>query len=125
MAGLGAAHAATPILKRRRWDLNDVDYWEINENFSSQVLACLEAWQDKDYCREQLAKRDAVGELEMGRLNIEGGAIALGDPTAASGARLILHLLHILQNSRQNEASRPWPSAAARAEPCCWNDRNG
>src|SRR5574339_461748 len=52
--GLGPVHAATPILKRNRLALNDVDYWEINEAFAAQVLGCLAAWKDEKYCREEL-----------------------------------------------------------------------
>jgi hypothetical protein len=52
--GLGPVHAVTPLLKRRRLKMDDIDYWEINEAFAAQVLACRKAWADKDYCRKQL-----------------------------------------------------------------------
>ncbi|MCK5360514.1 MAG: acetyl-CoA C-acetyltransferase, partial [Gammaproteobacteria bacterium] len=61
--GLGPVHAMTPLLKRRRLKMDDIDYWEINEAFAAQVLACRKAWADKDYCREKLHLRSAFGEL--------------------------------------------------------------
>jgi acetyl-CoA C-acetyltransferase len=95
--GLGPVHAATPILKRHGLGLNDLDYWEINEAFAAQVLGCLAAWQDEGYCREQLGLDGALGALDDARLNVDGGAIALGHPVGASGARIVLHLLKTLK----------------------------
>src|SRR5690606_10328391 len=62
--GLGPVHAATPILQRHGLALNDLDAWEINEAFSAQVLACLAAWNDADYCREQLGLDAPMGQLD-------------------------------------------------------------
>jgi acetyl-CoA C-acetyltransferase len=101
--GLGPVHAATPILKRNRMGLKDVDYWEINEAFAAQVLGCLAAWQDEKYCREELNLDRPLGELDENRLNVDGGAIALGHPVGASGARIVLHLLKTL---KRNKAKR-------------------
>ncbi|CAB1370917.1 acetyl-CoA C-acetyltransferase [Denitratisoma oestradiolicum] len=95
--GLGPVHAATPILQRQGLGLNDVDAWEINEAFAAQVLACLAAWRSEDFCRTHLGLPGALGELDQERLNIHGGAIALGHPVGASGARIVLHLLHSLK----------------------------
>ena len=101
--GLGPVHAATPILKRHRLGLDDVDYWEINEAFAAQVLGCLAAWKDEKYCKEELNLDRALGELDQNRLNVDGGAIALGHPVGASGARIVLHLLKVL---KRNNAKR-------------------
>jgi acetyl-CoA C-acetyltransferase len=97
--GLGPVHAATPILKRHRLGLNDLDYWEINEAFAAQVLGCLAAWKDDAYCKEQLGLDKALGELDIDRLNVDGGAIALGHPVGASGTRIVLHLLRTLKKN--------------------------
>lgn len=94
--GLGPVHAATSILQRHHLGLNDLDLWEINEAFAAQVLACLAAWNDTVYCREELGT-EPWGVLDQARLNIEGGAIALGHPVGASGARIVLHLLQLLR----------------------------
>jgi len=101
--GLGPVHAATPILKRHGLGLDDLDYWEINEAFAAQVLGCLAAWRDEKYCREELGLPGPLGELNQEKLNIDGGAIALGHPVGASGARIVLHLLKTL---KRNHAKR-------------------
>jgi acetyl-CoA C-acetyltransferase len=94
--GLGPVHAATPILRRHNLSLEAVDYWEINEAFAAQVLACLAAWKDAEYCRTELGLDGAFGALDEERLNVDGGAVALGHPVGASGARIVLHLLKVL-----------------------------
>ncbi len=95
--GLGPIHAATPLLKRNKLKLDDIEFWEINEAFAAQVLACLKAWQDKDYCKSELGLSSALGELDQSRLNVDGGGVSLGHPVGASGARIVLHLLHVLE----------------------------
>ena len=99
--GLGPVHAATPILQRHGLALNDLDAWEINEAFAAQVLGCIEAWKDAAYCREQLGLDAPLGELDQDKPNIDGGAIALGHPVGASGARIVLHLLHVLRRENR------------------------
>ncbi len=97
--GLGPVHAVTPILKRHGLALDDLDAWEINEAFAAQVLGCIEAWKSVDYCRTELGLEGALGALDEEKLNIDGGAIALGHPVGASGTRIVLHLLHVLRRS--------------------------
>lgn len=101
--GLGPVHASTPILQRHGLQLADIDYWELNEAFAAQVLGCQAAWQDEAYCREQLDLPGAFGKITDDRLNVDGGAVAIGHPVGASGARIVLHLLHVL---RRNQAKR-------------------
>lgn len=105
--GLGPAHSMAPILTRNHWQLSDVDYWEINEAFATQVLACIEAWKDNDYCRNELGLECAIGEIDRARLNVDGGGVSIGHPVGASGARIVLHLLHVLErtNSKRGIAS--------------------
>jgi acetyl-CoA C-acetyltransferase len=97
--GLGPVHAATPILQRHHLGLNDLDAWEINEAFAAQVIACLRAWASDDYCRAELGLPGALGELDQSKLNVDGGAIAIGHPVGASGARIVLHLLNVLERT--------------------------
>ena len=94
--GLGPVQAATPLLRRHGLDLDDVDAVEINEAFAAQVLACLRAWASDEYCREELGLPRAFGTLDEAKLNVDGGAIAIGHPVGASGARIVLHLLNVL-----------------------------
>ncbi|WP_415037146.1 acetyl-CoA C-acetyltransferase [Azonexus sp.] len=101
--GLGPVHASTQLLQRQGLGLADIDYWELNEAFAAQVLACQAAWRDDGYCREQLELPGALGDIPADRLNVDGGAVALGHPVGASGARIVLHLLHVL---RRKQAQR-------------------
>ena len=98
--GLGPVFAATKLLQRHQLRLSDIDYWEINEAFSAQVLACLAAWESDDFCRTYLGLPGALGILNLDRLNIDGGAIAMGHPVGASGARIVLHVLNVLKRHK-------------------------
>ena len=100
--GMGPVHAMTPILDRHELGIDDIDYWEINEAFATQVLGCIAAWKDDDYCRTELGRDGAVGVIPHERLNIDGG-VSLGHPVGASGARIVLHLAKVLQ---RNSAAR-------------------
>jgi acetyl-CoA C-acetyltransferase len=97
--GLGPVHAATPILQRHGLGLNDLDAWEINEAFAAQVLACERAWASDDYCRTELGLPGRLGQIDTSKLNVDGGAIALGHPVGASGTRIVLHLLNVLRRT--------------------------
>jgi acetyl-CoA C-acetyltransferase len=97
--GLGPVHAAMPILQRHGLAPNDLDVWELNEAFAAQVIACLRAFDDDDYCRQHLGVEAAAGAPDMARLNVDGGAVALGHPVGASGARIVLHLLNVLHRT--------------------------
>lgn len=101
--GLGPVHAATPILMRQHLKPDDLDCWEINEAFAAQVLGCLAAWDDESYCKTELGLNDTIGAPALAKVNREGGAIAVGHPIGASGARIVLH---VLESLRQRNESR-------------------
>jgi acetyl-CoA C-acetyltransferase len=101
--GLGPVHAATPIMQRQNLKPNDLDCWEINEAFAAQVLGCLRAWDSDEYCQNELHLSEALGAPDMAKLNQDGGAIALGHPIGASGARIVLHTL---ENLKRNKGKR-------------------
>jgi len=105
--GLGPVYAMAPIMLRHGFDSADVDYYEINEAFAAQVLACLAAWQDAGFCRAELGRDTPFSAINEERLNIDGGAVAVGHPVGASGARIILHMLKVLRqrNARRGMAS--------------------
>ena len=102
--GLGPVHASTPVLQRQEAGLADIDYWEINEAFAGQVLSCIAAWEDDAYCRDELGLDGAMGALDQERLNADGGAIAIGHPVGASGARIVLHALKVLERTDGSRA---------------------
>ena len=98
--GLGPVYAMSSILKRQQLQTEKVDYWEINEAFTAQVLACQTAWQDESFCREQLGIDKPYPSIDPEQLNIDGGGISLGHPVGASGARIVLHLLNVLKRKQ-------------------------
>ncbi len=98
--GLGPVNASVPLMQRHQLSIDDVDFWEINEAFAAQVMGCLNAFADERYCRENFGLQAAMGQIDQERLNIDGGAIATGHPVGASGARIVLHLLHILKRKQ-------------------------
>ncbi len=98
--GLGPVHSIVPLLKRHKLKMKDIDYWEINEAFAAQVLACRKAMQSDEYCKQHFSLKQSLGEIPMDRLNTNGGAISIGHPVGASGARIVLHLLHTLRTTR-------------------------
>jgi acetyl-CoA C-acetyltransferase len=97
--GMGPIHAMTPIMQRNQLSISDIDYWEINEAFATQVLGCVKAWQMDEYCQRNLQLEKAMGEIPYEKLNIDGGGVSLGHPVGASGARIVLHLSKILQRT--------------------------
>ncbi|MEA3276584.1 MAG: acetyl-CoA C-acetyltransferase [Pseudomonadota bacterium] len=90
--GLGPVHAAAPLAARNGLSAGAVDFWEINEAFAAQVLSCLAAWSDENYRRDTLRLAGTAAPIPEERLNPDGGAISIGHPVGASGARLVLHL---------------------------------
>ncbi|RTZ64447.1 MAG: acetyl-CoA C-acetyltransferase [Aquificaceae bacterium] len=101
--GLGPANAITETLKTHNLSLDNIDYWELNEAFAAQVQACVIALNDADYCQHDLGLDDVLGEIPNDKLNIDGGAISLGHPVGASGARIVLHLAKILQRKHASK----------------------
>lgn len=97
--GLGPVHATMPIMNEQKLTIKDIDYWEINEAFAAQVLACIAAWQDKEYCKTHFDMSKAFGEVPHEKLNVDGGAISIGHPVGASGTRIVYHLLKVLQRN--------------------------
>ncbi len=75
--GIGPIQAIPSLLAKHGLSINDIDIWELNEAFASQVVAC----------------RDHLG-IPNERLNVSGGAISIGHPYGMSGARMTGHVLH-------------------------------
>lgn len=95
--GFGPVLSATKLLKKHNLTLQDIETWEINEAFASQLLACLAAWNDDKFCREVLGLSGAAGEIDRAKLNVDGGAISLGHPVGTSGNRIVLHLVNAMK----------------------------
>ncbi len=91
--GLGPAHAIPAVLAKAGMRIEEIDLVEINEAFAAQVIACQRALASERFCRDELGLDAAPGAVPEERLNVNGGAIALGHPVGASGARHVLTLL--------------------------------
>ena len=98
--GLGPVHATVPMLTQQKLTVDDIEFWELNEAFAAQVLACLAAWKSDEYCQAQLGMDKAFGEVPHEKLNVDGGAVAIGHPVGASGTRIVHHLLNVLQRNK-------------------------
>ncbi|MCK7580438.1 MAG: hypothetical protein MZV65_35520 [Chromatiales bacterium] len=73
--------------------MDDIKHMELNEAFAAQVLGCQAAWASAEYCKDELGLDAPIGSMDPARLNPHGGAVAIGHPVGASGARITLHLL--------------------------------
>jgi acetyl-CoA C-acetyltransferase len=74
--GIGPVFAVPKLLQRAGMKMDDIDLWELNEAFASQVL----------YCRDRLG-------IPMDKLNVDGGSISIGHPFGMSGSRMTGHIL--------------------------------
>lgn len=95
--GLGPVYCSTALLKRHGLLLGDIELWELNEAFAAQVLGCLAAWEDAEFCKDALGLDAPAGRIPRDRLNVDGGAIGAGHPVGASGNRIVLHLVNAMK----------------------------
>jgi acetyl-CoA C-acetyltransferase/acetyl-CoA acyltransferase len=102
--GIGPVHAMNDLEKRTSLRLKDADIIEINEAFAAQVIACKRAAASEEYCKRYLGRNDILGEIPDKILNVNGGAIALGHPVGATGARLVLSSLYELRRRNAKRA---------------------
>jgi len=93
---MAPVYAVSEMLKDANLSLQDFDYYEIHEAFAAQVIATLKAWQSESFCRERLGRNQPLGPIELARLNVKGGSVAIGHPFAATGARVISTMAKLL-----------------------------
>jgi acetyl-CoA C-acetyltransferase len=86
---MAPAYAVSEMLKAANLTLQDFDFYEIHEAFASQTIATLKAWQSEKFCRERLGRNAPLGPIDLARLNVKGGSLAMGHPFAATGARIV------------------------------------
>jgi len=98
--GLGPVYAIAKAEEKTGLAVNAADLIEINEAFAAQTLAVLKCCESEQFAKKMLGRSSPVGEIRRDRLNVNGGAIALGHPVGATGARLVLASLKELK--RQN-----------------------
>ena len=85
LMGLGPIEAVKDAIKKAEWKLNEIDLFEINEAFAAQSIAVI---------REL--------NIDKNKVNVNGGAIALGHPIGASGARILVTLIHEMIKQKKN-----------------------
>jgi acetyl-CoA C-acetyltransferase/acetyl-CoA acyltransferase len=95
--GLGPVFATNQVLAKTSLGLKDIDLIEMNEAFAAQIIANERAFASDAFARDHLGRDAALGEIGRERLNVNGGAIALGHPVGATGARLVVTLLKELR----------------------------
>ena len=100
--GLGPVFSSPKALKAAGYELKDMDLVEINEAFAAQVIGCTKAFASKEFAVKNMGRSEAIGEIDPQKLNVNGGAIALGHPVGTSGARLVLTLLKELERRNKN-----------------------
>ena len=86
---MAPAYAVSEMLKAAKLNLQDFDFYEIHEAFAAQTIATLKAWQSEKFCRERLGRNIAMGPVDLAKVNVKGGSIAMGHPFAATGARIV------------------------------------
>lgn len=94
---MAPAYAVSDMLKQANLTLQDFDFYEVHEAFAAQTIATLKAWQSEDFCRTKLGRNEPMGPIDLARLNVKGGSIAIGHPFAATGARIIATMAKLLQ----------------------------
>lgn len=97
--GMGPLLAMDGVMKRTNMKLSDFDLFEINEAFAAQVLAVLKGLKDQTVAA-RFGVDKAWGEVDLNKLNVNGGGIALGHPVGSTGSRLIVTLAHELKRRK-------------------------
>ena len=94
---MAPAYAVSELLSQANLRLQDFDFYEIHEAFAAQTIATLKAWQSEEFCRDKLGRNEPMGPVDLSRLNVKGGSIAIGHPFAATGARIVGTIAKLLQ----------------------------
>jgi acetyl-CoA C-acetyltransferase/acetyl-CoA acyltransferase len=102
--GLGPVFAMDRLERETGIKPGDADLVEINEAFAAQVLAVLQGLESDKFARKVLRREQPLGGIPREKLNVNGGAIALGHPVGATGARLVLSSLKELQRRKSKRA---------------------
>ena len=102
--GLGPVFAIAAAEAQTGLILDDADLIEINEAFAAQTLAVIEAAQSEKFARKFLRRERPLGDIPIEKLNVNGGAIALGHPVGATGARIVLSSLKELHRRKARHA---------------------
>lgn len=98
----GPAYAAPLALDQAGLELADVDLVEMHEAFAAQIVSNLKAFASAKFAAEELGRSRPLGEVDLERINVNGGSIAIGHPFGATGGRVTIQLLRELQRRGLN-----------------------
>ncbi|OUS04886.1 hypothetical protein A9Q81_05220 [Gammaproteobacteria bacterium 42_54_T18] len=101
---LGPAMAIPPLLKRNGLSMNDIDVWEVHEAFSAQIIANQNCLASAQFSKKYHGLDNVLGKIPIDKLNTWGGSLALGNPFAATGVRLLTTAVNRLQKERKRYA---------------------
>lgn len=101
---LGPTYATNKILKQLNLTMDDMGVIEFHEAFAGQVLANMTAMGSTAFAKQSLGQDDAVGQMDMSRVNPLGGSLAVGHPFGATGTRLVTTAANRLQREGQRYA---------------------
>ena len=93
---MAPAYAVSEMLEAANLRLQDFDFYEIHEAFASQTIATLKAWQSEEFCHDRLGRDEPMGPIDLSKLNVKGGSLAIGHPFAATGARIVATMAKLL-----------------------------
>jgi acetyl-CoA acyltransferase len=99
---IGPAYAIPRALKKAGVSFKDMDILEFHEAFAAQVLSTFRAIESKQWAKDKLGVDQAIGEIDLSKVNVNGGSIPLGHPFGATGGRMILQTLHELRARKKN-----------------------
>lgn len=94
---MGPAYAAPVALEAAGAKLKEMAVIDMHEAFAAQVLCNVKMLGSKSFAQSALGRGEAIGEVDMDRFNVHGGSIAVGHPSAATGARIVSTVLHELR----------------------------
>ncbi|MFN8369662.1 MAG: thiolase family protein [Bacteriovoracaceae bacterium] len=109
--GMGPLCAMYGAFKRTNLKVSDMDLFEINEAFAAQVLAVKKGFKDLEVAK-RFGINEVMGEIPEEKLNVNGGAIALGHPVGSTGSRLIVTLMHELKRRRLKDGKTKYGIAS-------------
>lgn len=99
---MGTAYSTPIALEKAGLRLPDIDLIEMHESSASQVFSTLKAFSSKKFAEERLGTSEPTGEIDIDRLNVMGGSIAIGHPPSSTGIRLTITLLNELKRRGKN-----------------------
>ncbi|CAM3733386.1 acetyl-CoA C-acyltransferase [Smaragdicoccus niigatensis] len=101
---IGPAISMPRALAKAGLKLADVDLVDIHEAFAAQTLSVLSALRSKEWAQERLGLSDAVGDVDIDKLNVHGGSVAIGHPFGATGARMVTTMANELAMTGKSTA---------------------